>query len=258
MALDGGTVGMSAILFACVAFFSTCLGGVFALRFRAHLSLLLGFTAGTLIGLAVFQWLPRLFDALAAQPGERLPALTAIIVGFLLYHVLDKVSGLLHQRPPHASVQGDPLLGGISVLLFALHRVFEGVSIGASFQLSTTTGILVGCAVIIHDLVEGWNAVAVLLANHNSRKQAFGLLLLFASAPVLGALTTLWIALPAQLLPRYLGFFVGLFLCIGASHLLPEAHRERSSLLTIGCTIAGVLLAFAITAGPMLIQTLFL
>lgn len=41
---------MTMLLFATITFFSTLMGGLFALRFRDHL--LLGFSAGALIGVS--------------------------------------------------------------------------------------------------------------------------------------------------------------------------------------------------------------
>ena len=41
---------MSAVLLALTTFFSTTAGGLFALKFRDRLHLILGFTAGVLLG----------------------------------------------------------------------------------------------------------------------------------------------------------------------------------------------------------------
>ena len=45
--------------------------------------------------------------------------------------------------------------------------------------------------------------------------------------------------LSQECLPLYLGFFAGFLLYIGASDILPEAHSERSSALTILLTCVG-------------------
>ena len=48
-------------------------------------------------------------------------------------------------------------------------------------------------------------------------------------------------------LPAYLGFFAGFLLYIGASDILPEAHREGSSGMTIALTVLGTVFAFGVT-----------
>ena len=61
---------MSAILLSLTTFFSTLVGGLFGLRYRDHLYLIMGFTAGVLVGLVSFDLLPeifRLFGELAAD-----------------------------------------------------------------------------------------------------------------------------------------------------------------------------------------------
>ena len=45
---------MGAILLSLATFFSTLLGGLFGLRYRDHLNLIMGFTAGVLVGLVSF------------------------------------------------------------------------------------------------------------------------------------------------------------------------------------------------------------
>ncbi len=59
---------MDVMLFALTAFVSTSAGGLFALRFRDHLHLILGFTADVLLGVVSFDILPEIF-ALAGEHG---------------------------------------------------------------------------------------------------------------------------------------------------------------------------------------------
>jgi ZIP family zinc transporter len=48
-------------------------------------------------------------------------------------------------------------------------------------------------------------------------------------------------------LPYYLGFFAGFLLYIGASDLLPQAHSEKSTTMTIVLTVLGAAFAFIVT-----------
>jgi zinc transporter ZupT len=63
---------------------------------------------------------------------------------------------------------------------------------------------------------------------------------------VLGAATTLLFNLRAGLLPWILAFFVGSFLYIGASDLLPEAREHDSPLVGVA-TVVGMLAIFLAT-----------
>ncbi|MBX5455693.1 MAG: ZIP family metal transporter [Thermogemmatispora sp.] len=242
---------MSTIWLSIIAFCSTCAGGIVALRQREQLRQVMAFAAGALVGLAAFQWLPRLFSVLTLLPNERFAAFVALAGGFFTFHLLERLA--LHwqteQRETSTVTVGRPLLGIISVLFFSLHRLLEGATISLGFLVNPATGLLLAGAIILHNLVEGLNAVVLLLANNSSRRQAFAWLLFFACTPLLGALATIWISLPTALLPRYLGFFSGFLLYLGASHLLPASQRssEPWSLLW---TLAG--------AGAALLMTVLL
>ena len=43
-----------------------------------------------------------------------------------------------------------------------------------------------------------------------------------------------------------LSLYVGFFLFLGASDLIPEAHREHSSRLRVALTVAGFVFIFAV------------
>jgi len=71
-----------------------------------------------------------------------------------------------------------------------------------------------------------------------------------ALAPVLGAASTLVIQLPPSSLMIYLGFFAGFLLYIGASDILPEAHSQNRSSITlslIALTCLGAAFIFFVT-----------
>ncbi|MBX5451261.1 ZIP family metal transporter [Thermogemmatispora sp.] len=245
---------MGTLLLSIIAFCSTCMGGIVALRQREQLQRVMAFAAGTLVGLATFQWLPRLFSVLALLPRERFTAFVALACGFFTFHLLERLAlhwqeGQESQRQEETSGIARPVLGVVSVLLFSLHRLLEGATISLGFSVNPATGLLLAGAIILHNLVEGLNAVVILLTNRSSRRQALIWLLFFACTPLLGALATIWVSLPTALLPRYLGFFSGFLLYLGASHLLPAAQRP-SELWSLLWTLAG--------AGAALIMTVLL
>jgi zinc transporter ZupT len=236
---------MSTLLLSFIAFCSTCAGGIVALRQRERFHLVVAFAAGTLIGLAAFEWLPQLFQSLATLPTERFAAFVALAVGFFTFHILDRVASSW-QSWNRQGTSAQSVIGVISVLLFSLHRLVEGATIGISFQMNLAIGLVIAGALILHNLIEGLNAVTILLSSRSTHRQALVWLLLFACTPVLGVWVTAWLPMPATLVPRYLGFFAGFLLYMGAGHLLPEIQRE-GGLLPLLCTLAGALFALTMT-----------
>jgi zinc transporter ZupT len=238
---------MTAILLSLAAFVSTSLGGSFALRFRRHLPLIMGFTAGVLVGLVAFDLLPEIFRQLNVQQEPATGAMLMLIAGFLLFHVAEKSLLLHHAQDGPTPPQSHPHVGVLSGLALSGHSFLDGVGIGLGFQVSTTVGIFVAIAVIAHDFSDGLNTVTLMLVHKNSHRRALALLLVDAAAPVLGAASTLLFSLPERALPLYLGFFAGFLLYIGASDILPRAHSERSSRATVALTILGTAFAFGVT-----------
>ena len=86
---------MGAILLSLATFFSTLLGGLFGLRYRDHLNLIMGFTAGVLVGLVSFDLLPEIFRLVYTLHLDSTRPMFALMSGFLLFHITEK-SILIH------------------------------------------------------------------------------------------------------------------------------------------------------------------
>lgn len=235
------------ILIATAAFVSTLLGGLFALRLRDKLHLILGFSAGAVIGVAFFDLMPEAVN-LGGKFFSNSSVTTMVAIGFLAYLVLDRViflhahthdhsdgeeEGLEHAE--HSQI-GQSILGAGSL---SLHSFLDGVAIGLAFQVSAGVGAIVTAAVLTHDFSDGINTVNLVLKNGGGRKAAFKWLLMDAAAPVLGAASTLLFTLPEQALAVILSLFAGFFLYIGASDLVPESYHAHPKFLTTAATLLG-------------------
>lgn len=237
---------MSVVLLALATFASTTLGGLVALRNRDRLHLVLGFTAGVILGVVAFDVLPEMVE-LARDTGTDFGVpMIALVVGFLAFHVVEK-SILIHEG--HEAEYGahtHPAVGLASALALAGHSLADGIAIGLAFQVGSDVGVAVALAVIGHDFADGLNTMALMLASGNSRRRSIALLLVDAVAPVVGAASTLLFTLSDTGLLLYLGAFAGFLLYIGASDILPEAHANHPSRLTLVMTIAGTALMWVL------------
>lgn len=237
----------AAIVFSCATFLSTFLGGIFALRFRHRLHLIMSFTAGVLLGVVCFDILPEIIELVHGTGMPPLRPMIALVTGFMAFHILEKVILIHHGHEDDYAHHHHPQVGVFSALALIGHSFMDGMGIGLGFQVSTTVGWLVSIAVISHDFTDGMNTVALMLHHKNSSAKSRWFLVLDAAAPVLGSLSVLWIRMPVEVLVLYLGFFAGFLLYIGAGDILPEAHSEDSSYLKIGLTVTGVLFIYGIT-----------
>ena len=222
-------------------------GGLTALKNRDRLHRILGYTAGVLLGVVAFDILPEISRLAIQHKVDFTKPMIALVVAFLLFHILEKSIIMHHAHETEYGKHRHPQVGMLSAVALSGHSFLDGVGIGLGFQVSTSVGLIVAIAVIAHDFSDGLNTVSLMLANKNSRRKSFQLLVVDAVAPVLGVLSTLFFHLPPMGLILYLGFFAGFLLYIGASDILPEAHSEHSSWTTIALTVSGALFMFIVT-----------
>ena len=234
------------IALALSTFLSTGLGGLFALHNRDRLHLILGFTAGVLLGVVAFDVLPEVVSLARTTGTDFKVPMIALVAGFLFFHVIEK-SVLIHSaHEGEYAGHHHPTVGVASAVALAGHSLADGIAIGLAFQVGNGVGVAVAIAVIGHDFADGLNTVALMLAHGNSRRRTVLLLLLDCVAPVAGAALTLLFTVPDDVLLLYLGAFAGFLLYIGASDILPEAHADHSSQATLGMTVAGAGLMYVV------------
>jgi ZIP family zinc transporter len=225
-------------IIAAAAFASTLGGGLLALKLRDKLHLILGFSAGAVIGVAFFDLLPE-----SITIGMKFQSPAAILawsaLGFLFYLVLDRI----------LSFHGDSVRrGGFTAAVLCVHSLLDGVAIGLAFQTSRAIGMVVAIAVLTHDFSDGINTMNVVLKNRGARATGVRWLLLDAVAPVIGIVSTLFFVLPRDGFGVALALFGGFFLYIGASDLIPESYHAHPKFLTTAMTLAGAtVLYLAIT-----------
>ena len=218
-----------ALLLGFAASVATLMGGGFALRYRDKLHLILGFSSGAVLGVALFDLLPESLDL--TQGHHSTATMTLVVaVGFFAFMFLSRIL-LLHPESDGAASFGAATL--------ALHSLLDGVGIGLAFKVSTTVGGIVAAAVLAHDFSDGINTVTMILRNRGRGMLAFRWLLLDAAAPVIGVAVTFAFGLSDAHLGLVLSLFCGFFLYLGASDLLPESHHRHPKLLTGVMNITG-------------------
>ena len=135
---------------------ATLLGGSLALRFTSRVHLVLGFSAGAVIGVALLDLAPEAL-ALGGTVGYR--TVTALIAaGFLAYLVADRI--LLMLAGGRAQHRGHFGAGSLTV-----HSLLDGLGIGLGLQASLGVGLARAVAVLAHDLADGVNTVNVSLSG---------------------------------------------------------------------------------------------
>jgi ZIP family zinc transporter len=243
---------------AIAAFCATYAGGLFALRLKDRLHLVLGFSAGAVVAVAFFDLIPEAF-AIGSRFHTPFALLSWVALGFLLYLVLDRVQffrshgadhhhghhGHQHDRGEIRQLAQRGVLGAASL---SAHSFLDGIAIGVAFQASPAVGAVVTVAVLAHDFSDGINTANIVLKNGGDRTQALRWLLADALAPAAGIVSTLFFQVGDSTLGIALALFAGLFLYVGASDLIPESHHAHPKLLTTAMTLLGAGVLYLATA----------
>jgi ZIP family zinc transporter len=233
---------MTVLLIALAASVATFIGGSFALKFRDKLHLILGFSAGAVAGVALFDLLPEAIDLGTKYHSASTVALF-IAFGLFGYLILDRLI-LLHTH--EEDDEANAPRGSFGALTLSGHSFLDGVAIGVGFQASAAVGVIVTAAVLTHDFSDGINTVNLVLRNGGEWRKAFNWLLVDAAAPVLGAASTLLFHIPESAIGLVLAIFVGTFLYLSSSDLIPESHHRHPRALTTVMTLLGALVLYIV------------
>ena len=238
-AADGLLPGvLQPLAFGAAASCATLLGGVLGLRLAQRIVLVLGLTAGIVLGVALFDLVP---EALAlAPPGKTPRAMLAWVAtgigGYMLFERLLRAKEGARRWRAHL---------GPATLTF--HSLLDGLGIGLAFQVSPEVGGLVALAVLTHDIADGVNTVSLCLAADRERA-ARGWLMANGVAPLAGVLIGVAVRVPTALLSPLMAVFAGVFVYIGACELVPRSYALDPRLRTTVASLLGIGLMFAVTA----------
>lgn len=225
------------ILVVIGSFVITLLGGFFAIYFKDKLHLILGFSAGAIVGVALFDLIPE-----SIHIAEKFWGISAVMLvvamGFAVYMIVDRTLFADCDENNHHR-RGRFGAGSLS-----LHSFLDGVAMGIAFQISSAIGTIVAVAVLTHDFSDGINTVSMILRHGGNRKGALRWVVLDALAPVLGILATLFFTISESSIGLVLALFAGFFLYIGASDLLPESHHNHPTKWTTITTILGMMIIY--------------
>jgi len=237
------------IVLAAITALATALGGLLALRAKDRLHLVLGLSAGLLLGLVAFELIPEVFK-LSSDEFLGAPTVSiALIAGFLLLHLYERFFG---SHEPAESDYGHEhshkanVAGGIGAVAMGIHIFIDGLALAIAF--TDALGFAVFAALLVHAFSDGLNLVAFLIKNGKWSKKAIWLLGVDSLARVGGAAIGTSLTLSENFTALYLAVFAGIIIYLATSHILPEAHARHSSRWTLVATIAGVLVMWGLVS----------
>ena len=226
---------------------ATLLGGLLAIKAKKNNHLVLGLSAGLILGLVAFDLIPEIFELTELEVWHIPAVMVAYLIGFLLLHVIERSVGTHESTtadhfPDHAHRHN---FGGvIAASAMVIHIFLDGLAVSLAFKVDSTFGWLVAVAVMGHAFSDGLNTVAMLSNTLNWKKRAKYLLGADAVARITGAAVGSFIVISDNFLGLYLALFAGMLTYLATSHILPEAHSNKPARGIFAATFTGVFAMF--------------
>ena len=260
----------------------TGLGGLIGALFKSEsnrtISLLLAFAGGVMTAMVCFDLLAEAEEA-ASQVTEHgvLLVILAVALGvavvYLLNHLIDRktrkevshtadadhpethddIDELVHadhlnmHKRHHDSKLSLFVAGVVMACAIALHNIPEGMTIGASFAVSSDlmwgTGMIMAVLIGLHNIPEGMAVAVPLISGGIGRVRATLLTAACGLPTVLGAWLGFWLGDIGPLgLTMSLGFASGAMLYVVFGEIMPESYLIYRSKLPAFAVMVGLAL----------------
>lgn len=216
------------------------------------LSVGLGFSAGVMIYVSLVEILPKGFDKLSVEFGEKnghWAGIAAFFVGIAVIAIIDKLvpssfnphepSSIDQSKKKHVLMR----TGLFTALALAIHNFPEGFATFIAALQEPQIAIAVAVAIAIHNIPEGLAVAMPIYQATGSRRKGFTLAALSGLAEPAGALLGYFILMPF-ISDTLFGFvfagIAGIMVFISLDELLPAAHEFGEHHLTVYGLIAGM------------------
>lgn len=220
--------------YALVACLAAYIGGAlfFVLKRALSIRYLIGFAAGVMLATAFFEMMPE------AELKETLGPLL-LGLGFFSLYFIEKIV-TIHTCPERLCETHT--LGWTALIGIAFESLIDGFAIAVGYIVSPLLGVTVAIAIIIHELPRGLSTVVIMKAAGYSSTRAILALSIDAVFTPIGALFVLLNVVPQLPMEYLLAFVAGAFIYIGASDLLPEAHRKFNIYVVLSVILGALLI----------------
>ena len=234
--------------------------GIFTLslseaKLHIILNFLIAFSAGTILGAALFDLLPEAVELV--EPNLVFPI---VAIGFVFFLFMERGiywyhgHGHSHEftEHNHDELPAGPPKSFAYLNLFGdfVHNFIDGMIISASFLNGVTVGIVSSIAVAFHELPQEMGDYGILVYAGFERRKAVLYNFLAALSIVIGGLFgSFFISLVNELSSWMVAFSAGAFLFLSASELIPEIHDEgdwKKSLIQIVFLLLGMITIYSL------------
>lgn len=250
------------ILFATLAGAILSVSAAAALAYQlssAHVSRLISYAVGAMLGAAFLEILPRAFEITPSI--HHLSA--TVLGGILLFFVLEKFVLWRHCHVESCEahdLREDPADHGRTGLMILVgdtfHNFVDGILIAAAFITDLQLGIVTTVAIIAHEIPQEIGDFVILLNSGYSRTRALVFNLLSSAATLIGGLLAYFALQSLQnLVPALLGLAAASMIYVSVADLIPGLHKRPElgatgeQVLLIGLGIGSIVIVRILVSG---------
>lgn len=240
-------------ILATVAISLTAFIGFFTLSLNEEtlhriLFVLLAYSAGTILGAALFDLLPE-----AVELVDEHLVYPIIAAGFVFFLFLERVIYWYHGHGHEYGGSGEKVTKGFAYLNLVgdfIHNFIDGMIIAAAFVNGFVLGLTTAIAVLFHELPQEMGDYGILVYAGVERRRALALNFLAAVSVILGGVFgSMFISMVEELGGWMVAFSAGAFLFLSASELIPEMLKEgdgRRAVVQLAILVLGMLTIYSL------------
>jgi zinc and cadmium transporter len=222
--------------------------GIISLALKARLLnkillILVGFSAGALMGGAFLHLLPEALEEAGLHEG----LCFSVLIGFSLFFLIERFLKWHHchkgKCPVHTFTYMNLFGDGV-------HNFIDGLIIAAAFLVNIPFGAVTTIAIISHEVPQEIGDFGVLVYGGFTKFKALFYNFLSALTAVVGAISGYFLSTAIEwIVPFLIPFAAGGFIYIAASDLIPELHKEidlKKSVYSFGFFLIGIIFMWVI------------
>jgi zinc and cadmium transporter len=215
--------------------------GIFGLLLKENLLnriliLLIGFSAGSLIGGAFLHLFPE-----ALEQSKNIDIFLYVIFGFIFFFILEKY---FYWRHCHNGICDTHTFTYLNLIGDGIHNFTDGLAIGTSFVVNIQFGVITSLAIIFHEIPQEIGDFAILIYGGFKKIKALLFNFISAFSCIVGTILGFYLSEKfGNFSPYLLSVTTGGFIYIAACDLIPELHKQpdiKRDILSIISFLSGI------------------
>ncbi|MGU9538438.1 ZIP family metal transporter [Clostridium tepidum] len=199
------------------------------------LSKLMGFSAGLMISIVIFDLIPE-----ALNTWDYFGVVIFLLLGILIVYFIDKNTNSI-------DINMHKKIAFMTALGLILHNLPEGILMGVGFQAGSRLGLKMAIVISIHDIPEGIAVATPLIASKEKKSKTLFYVFLTALPTLFGIFLGFYIAnISNNFLSMLLSLASGIMIYVVCAEMVPESRNLGNKITSYFYMIVGIIAGLVI------------